>query len=65
MSAFADRRATVLEGLGDGVMIVPAATHALRNNDTEYQPVILSDGIPKEIAELDAIVGSGAAAHAR
>jgi Xaa-Pro aminopeptidase len=37
MSAFADRRATVLERLGDGVMIVPAATHALRNNDTEYQ----------------------------
>jgi Xaa-Pro aminopeptidase len=37
MSAFADRRATVLARLEDGVMIVPAATHALRNNDTEYQ----------------------------
>ncbi len=37
MSSFADRRATVLERLEDGVMIVPAATHALRNNDTEYQ----------------------------
>jgi Xaa-Pro aminopeptidase len=37
MSAFAERRAAVLERLGDGVMIVPAATHALRNNDTEYE----------------------------
>lgn len=37
MSSFADRRATVLERLDDGVMIVPAATHAVRNNDTEYQ----------------------------
>ncbi len=36
MSAFADRRATVLARLDDGVMIVPAAVHALRNNDTEY-----------------------------
>src|SRR5260370_7733774 len=37
MSAFAQRRAAVLEQLGDGVMIVPAAEHALRNNDTEYE----------------------------
>src|SRR5260370_14560144 len=37
MSAFAQRRAAVLEELGDGVMIVPAAEHALRNNDTEYE----------------------------
>ena len=37
MSAFAKRRAAVLERLGDGMMIVPAATHALRNNDTEYE----------------------------
>ena len=37
MSAFARRRAAVLEQLGDGVMIVPAAEHALRNNDTEYE----------------------------
>ena len=37
MSAFADRRAAVLSRLEDGVMIVPAATHALRNNDTEYE----------------------------
>ncbi len=37
MSAFADRRATVLSRLEDGVMILPAATHALRNNDTEYE----------------------------
>jgi Xaa-Pro aminopeptidase len=37
MNAFAERRATVLARLGDGVMIVPAATHALRNNDTEYE----------------------------
>lgn len=36
MSAYARRRATVLERLGDGVMIVPAATHALRSNDSEY-----------------------------
>ena len=37
MSAYARRRATVLERLGDGVMLVPAAVHALRNNDTEYE----------------------------
>ncbi|MBV8299381.1 MAG: aminopeptidase P N-terminal domain-containing protein, partial [Candidatus Eremiobacteraeota bacterium] len=37
MNAFAERRAAVLERLGDGVMIVPAATHALRNHDTEYE----------------------------
>ena len=37
MSAFAERRATVLSRLEDGVMIVPAARHALRNNDTEYE----------------------------
>lgn len=37
MSAYLQRRATVLERLGDGVMIVPAARHALRNNDTEYE----------------------------
>ncbi len=37
MSVFSDRRAAVLERLGDGMMIVPAATHALRNNDTEYE----------------------------
>jgi Xaa-Pro aminopeptidase len=37
MSVFAQRRAAVLERLGDdGVMIVPAAVHALRNNDTDY-----------------------------
>jgi Xaa-Pro aminopeptidase len=36
MSAFAERRAAVLERLRDGVMIVPAATHAVRNNDSEY-----------------------------
>jgi Xaa-Pro aminopeptidase len=37
MSVFAQRRAAVLERLGDdGVMIVPAAAHALRNNDTDY-----------------------------
>jgi Xaa-Pro aminopeptidase len=37
MSAFSDRRAAVLERLGDGVMIVPAATHAVRNNDSDYE----------------------------
>jgi Xaa-Pro aminopeptidase len=37
MSAFAQRRTAVLDQLGDGVMIVPAAEHALRNNDTEYE----------------------------
>jgi Xaa-Pro aminopeptidase len=37
MSSFAKRRARVLERLGDGVMILPAAVHALRNNDTEYE----------------------------
>jgi Xaa-Pro aminopeptidase len=37
VSAFSDRRAAVLSRLEDGVMIVPAATHALRNNDTEYE----------------------------
>ena len=37
MSAFAERRAAVLDRLGDGVMILPAATHALRNHDTEYE----------------------------
>jgi Xaa-Pro aminopeptidase len=37
MSAFSERRATVLDRLGDGVMIVPAAVHALRSNDTEYE----------------------------
>ena len=37
MSAFAERRATVLSQLEDGVMIVPAARHALRNNDTQYE----------------------------
>lgn len=37
MSAFADRRTRVLDVIGDGVMIVPAAVHAVRNNDTEYE----------------------------
>ena len=37
MSAFADRRTRVLDAIGDGMMIVPAAVHALRNNDTEYE----------------------------
>jgi Xaa-Pro aminopeptidase len=37
MSAFAERRARVLGAIGDGVMIVPAAVHAMRNNDTEYE----------------------------
>lgn len=37
MSSFAQRRARVLERLGDGAMILPAAEHALRNNDTEYE----------------------------
>lgn len=37
MNSFAQRRARVLERLGDGAMILPAAVHALRNNDTEYE----------------------------
>ena len=37
MSAFAERRTRVLDAIGDGMMIVPAAVHAVRNNDTEYE----------------------------
>ncbi|HYZ15808.1 MAG TPA: aminopeptidase P N-terminal domain-containing protein [Candidatus Acidoferrum sp.] len=37
MNAFVERRARVLEQLGDGVMILPATVPALRNNDTEYE----------------------------
>ncbi|GAC1570911.1 MAG: aminopeptidase P N-terminal domain-containing protein [Candidatus Elarobacter sp.] len=37
MSVFAERRARVLDAIGDGMMIVPAAAHALRNNDNEYE----------------------------
>jgi Xaa-Pro aminopeptidase len=36
MNAYARRRAAVLERLGEGVMLLPAAPHALRNADTEY-----------------------------
>jgi Xaa-Pro aminopeptidase len=36
MDAYARRRAAVLERLGDGVMLLPAAPHALRSADSEY-----------------------------
>ena len=36
MNAYARRRAAVLERLGDGVMLLPAAPHALRSADSEY-----------------------------
>ncbi|MBV9439605.1 MAG: Xaa-Pro aminopeptidase [Candidatus Eremiobacteraeota bacterium] len=36
MNAYAKRRAAVLERIGDGVLIVPAAPHRLRNNDSHY-----------------------------
>ena len=37
MSAFAKRRAEFAQRIGDGVAVIPAAVHHLRNADTEYE----------------------------
>ena len=37
ISQYAQRRADVARALGDGVAVIPAARHALRNADTEYE----------------------------